>query len=220
MLEILKKFEYDTMQLDPIMLIALGLVCVMLGLFVWLGGLKFRKIILAFIGAIAGGVCGFFASAKNLFITAASAAAGAVIAFILEKIFVTILSAILAAAIAITFLFHPKLQQAVNIKDIIQQIQSHQWVIIVALPILLIIAGCFLWRLTSAMCYSTLGTVLIFAGMIMLLLFKRAMPITAISNRRPFFAAVIIAMIAFGTLVQVLLCGKEHSKILPEKENK
>jgi hypothetical protein len=42
--------------------------------------------------------------------------------------------------------------------------------------------------------------------MVLLLLYKGAMPVTVIDRKAPFFAAVFGAMIAFGTIEQLVLC--------------
>jgi hypothetical protein len=68
------------------------------------------------------------------------------------------------------------------------------------------VGGFSFWQLASALCCSALGTVLIFAGMILLLLNKGSMPVGIISRRSSFYAAVFAAMMVFGTIEQLLLC--------------
>ena len=159
MLEVFQNFEQVSARFSPIVLVAPGLVCVVVGLFVWLGGLGFRKILVAVIGALAGGVCGFFITDRNVMLAMILAAAAAVIAIALEKILVT---------------------------------------------------GSLFWHLASALCCAALGTMLIFAGMILLLMYKTAAPITHISSKQAFYTAVFVAMTAFGTTEQLLLC--QHAK--------
>jgi len=63
MLEILQDFESAVggdVGLSPLVLIGPGLVCVIVGLFIWLGGLGFRKLLVAVVGVIIGSMCGFF----------------------------------------------------------------------------------------------------------------------------------------------------------------
>jgi hypothetical protein len=79
------------------------------------------------------------------------------------------------------------------------------------LAVIFIIGGRSLQQLASALCCSILGTVLIFAGMILLLLNKGSMPVSIISNRLSFYVAVFAAMMVFGTTEQLLLCKKSET---------
>lgn len=218
MLDFLQNLERSARQYDPIILLVPGIAAVLLGLFVWLGGLNFRKVLVAFVGASIGGVAGFLVSGRNLIATIASAAAGALIAFVIEKIFITLLSAVLAAAVTITLLVNQDVKKAVNLKQLLTQLQPYNWLLVAAAAIILIMAGFFLWRLTSAWFYSIMGTLLIFAGMILLLLYKGATPISRIADNRMFYAAVFVAMSAFGTIIQLLFCHGAPQKVVIKKQ--
>lgn len=218
MIEILQNFERAAANYGDVMLIAVGLACVVLGLFVWLNGLNFRKILVTFIGAVIGGFGGYFFAGPAPLILAGSIVTGAVIAFVLERLVITLFSATLATALAIGVLANTNLVDAAGLKDVIANIHSYNWIIIAVIPIVLIAGGILVWRLTSALFYASGGTVLIFAGMILLLIYKGSMPISAIIDRQLFYAAVITAMIAFGTIVQLFLCGKTRTKSRRKKE--
>ncbi len=72
---------------------------------------------------------------------------------------------------------------------------------------LLVLAGGFvLPRLIAAVTCASLGTTMIYTGMIFVLLFKGARPLTHIYNRAPFYCSVAMAMIVFGTFTQLVLC--------------
>jgi len=219
MLQFFQNLEQTAGQYKAVYLIGPGLVCVLLGLFVWLGGLEFRKIVVPVMGAIAGGICGYYLSSRNIVLSIVCTGSGAVVAVVLEKIFITLLSTILIAAIALAILIGPEGKEAISFKQVLTGLQIHSWVIIAALPILVIIAALLLWRLTSALCFATVGTFLIFVGMVLLLLYKDAMPISAIVNKRIFYLAVITAMIAFGTAEQFLLCRFTHSRNIAENKS-
>jgi len=251
MLEILQDFEYalgGRVRLSPVVLVGPGLVCVIAGLFIWLGGLGFRKILVAVAGAITGGICGFFAIGQNIISAAFTAALAAALAMLFERIFITILTAALAAAFAFAVLAGPYIenpQQATvvslseisaqdsafgvresaekmktciidagqKVKHACLQMPVYNWAMIMVLILICIVAGFSLWQLASALCCSALGTVLIFAGMILLLLNKGSMPVSIISSRSSFYVAVFAAMMAFGTIEQLLLC--KQPKISP-----
>ena len=259
MLEIAQNFEQMTATLSPVVLIAPGLAAVIVGLFVWLGGLGLRRLLVAVVGAVGGGICGFFIIGRNTMSAMISAGVAAVIAIIFEKFFITILAAALAAALGLAILagpyienpqepiqnYYPFNQEKISyrgpyisvhesihivkayivdfsdrIKQACLQMPVYNWIIIAALAAIFITGGFLLWRLTSALCCATLGTLLVFAGMILLLLYKGAEPISSISRRTLFYAAVFIAMIVFGTIEQLLLCPWLKSKAIRRKEAK
>jgi len=222
MLEIAQYFEQVTAGFRPIVLIASGLAAVLVGLFIWLGGLGVRRVLLAVVGAITGGICGFFIIGRNIASALILAAGAAIIAIMFEKIFITILAAGLATVFGFAVLARPYIESSADfsteIKQACLQMPLYCWAIIVALAVIFILAGFFLWRLTSALCCATLGTFLIFAGMILLLLYKGAAPISSIYSRTPFYAAIFAAMTAFGTMEQLLLYQLAEEKLTRKKE--
>ncbi len=251
MLQILQDLESaigGTAGLSPVVLFGPGLVCVIAGLFIWLGGLGFRNLLLPTAGAITGAVCGFFIIGSNFISVLFSAALVAGIATILERLFIAILTAALATAIAFVVLAGPHIeyeQEAANVrpvetsaqrqaisvrksaeimKDYIidtgqrikhagLQMSVDHWAIIMVLALIFIVAGFCLWRLAMALCCSVLGAILIFAGMILLLLHKGSVPVSIICSKSSYYATAFLAMIAFGTIEQLLLCKhpKAHS---------
>lgn len=71
---------------------------------------------------------------------------------------------------------------------------------------LLLSGGSIFPRLLSALILSVFGTALVFAGLIMLLIYKGSLPVTYISEKQYFFAAVFVVMTVFGTIEQLLFC--------------
>ena len=255
MLEIALHFEQTATQLRPIILISAGLACVIIGLFLWLGGLGFRKVLVAVAGAVGGSICGLFIVGRNIISAMILAAVAGFIAIIFERIFITILAAALAAVLGFAVLagsYIEKQQGTVpinqgkaqnltepltlrqsietvkaytadfsnEIKQTCSQMPVYNWAIIAALVVIFIAAGFFLWRLTSALCCAALGTMLVFAGMVLLLLYKGAGPISCISRRQLFYAAVFLVMTAFGTIEQLLLCQRTKKQSTTKKEIK
>ena len=247
--EIAQNFEQIATRFSPIILIGLGLVCVIVGLFIWLGGFGFKKLLMCVIGSVGGGICGFFIIGRNIMAAALLGGFAAVIVIMFERIFITILAVALAAGLCFAILAKPYIENADHprytilyptgplsvrqtaetvqtyIPDITAEIRqahlqmpTYNWVIIAAVAVIFILGGFFLWRLTSALCCSALGTVLIFGGMILLLLYKGADPISNIYNRTPFYAAVFTTMTTFGTIEQLLLYQHAKKK-LPKKGN-
>jgi len=250
MLEILQDFESaigGAVRLSPVVLVGPGLVCVIAGLFIWLGGLGFRKLLVAVAGAICGSICGFFAIGQNIISAAFAAALTAALAMVFERLFIAILTAALAAVFAFVVLAGPYIENsqqaapvtpgevsaqgtAISVRESAEKMKAHiidisqrikhaglqmpvyHWAIIMVLALIFIVAGFSLWRLAMALCCSVLGTILIFAGMILLLLHKGAVPVSIIYSKSSYYATAIIAMIAFGMIEQLLLCKRQKTR--------
>ena len=257
MFQILQLFERTSGRLSPIILIVPGIVAVIAGLLVWLGGLGFRKVLSAILGAITGWVIGFFVIRKSMIAASVMAVVAAITATVFHKMIIIILAVSLAATLGfvVANLSGPYLgitQQAgpvftnpvssegpaFNVTDSIQVIKAYiigvgdyaqqacsqisviGWAIIGVMIIITIVAIVYLWNLTSALCSAVLGTLLIFAGMILLLLYKGAMPVTVIDRKASFFAAVFGVMVVFGTVEQLLLCPWFEGRRKRKKETK
>jgi hypothetical protein len=105
-----------------------------------------------------------------------------------------------------------------EIKHIRSQMPAYGRTIIAALAVIFIAAGFFQWRFTSALCCAALGTMLVFAGMILLLLYKGAAPVSRLCLNQTFYLGVFAAMTAFGTIEQLLLCQGIKEKLTGKKE--
>ncbi len=78
-------------------------------------------------------------------------------------------------------------------------------------------AGYFMPQLIIALTCSVLGTVIISFGMILLLLFKGAQPITHIYAKAYIFGVAALAMVVFGSAVQMMLCSVRDKKLAVKK---
>ena len=252
MLRIFQNFEQTAVQLNPIVLIGPGLAAVLVGLFIWLGGLGFRRLLVAAAGAVTGGICAFFITGRNIRVAIILAGAAAVIAIIFERLFIVTLAAALAAVFGFAVLAGPYIENpeeviptnqskmpaqspALSVRESIEEVKAYiadvsekikqacsqmpvyRWLILLVLVVILIAVGFFLWRLASALCCSALGTTLIFAGMILLLLYKGSVPISSIYNKPPFYGAVFATMTVFGTMEQLLLCQRAKRESISKK---
>ncbi len=221
MIEISQNLEQMVLELSPAFLVGVGAGSVLAGLFIWLGGLGFRKFLVAIVGAFAGGISGFFITGRNAVLALVSAGFGVVIALVLEKIFITIMAAVLAAVLGFTVMGRLCVGQADSLKQACSEMPLYSWVIISALVIISIAAGFFFRRIISALCFAAFGTILLFAGMILLLSYKGAEPISYINRNLSFYGMVFTAMVAFGAIEQLLLCRFAKSKTKrAEKANK
>ncbi len=96
MLELVQKFEQLAVWFNPGLLVGSGLLCLLAGLFVWLGGLGFRVLLVGIAGVVAGGICGVFIAAQSVPLVIILAVAGCGAAILLERVFISILTAALA----------------------------------------------------------------------------------------------------------------------------
>ncbi len=259
MLEVLQNFQSDSGVLSPIALVVPGLIAVVVGLFVWLGGLGFRKLLFALLGVIIGATLGFFVIGQNIVAVVISAAVVAVITLFFQRLLIAVLTAVLVAAIAFAILARANVGEATEtrqehsagilrsgetlsigasieatkayavdfgeaIRQVFSRMRVYQWLIMAALAAVCFVAGIFLWRLSTAFCCATMGTMLIFTGMVLLLLYKGSEPITKIDSKAPFYAGVFVVMTAFGTVEQLLLYRsksrhlKRKAKATPEEQ--
>jgi len=244
MLEILQNFESavgGTARLSPLVLIGPGLAAVLLGLFVWLGGLGLRRLLCTVAGAVSGGFLGFFIIGRSVIPAIVLAGMAATAATVFERLFFTILAAALVAVLGVVVLARPYIENSPpaipadqdntsaqgatmslgesidrisaflvdageKIKYGCSQMPRGSWGIIAVAALASIVAGFWLRRLTPALCCSVIGTMLVFAGMILLLSYKGAAPVSRMGTRPSFYITVFIAMTVFGTIEQLLLC--------------
>ncbi len=89
---------------------------------------------------------------------------------------------------------------------------NYRWVIVAAIAAISLAVGFYSWRFASAFSCAILGTMLVFAGMVWLLLYKGSVPISEIFRKGKFYGTVFVAMTVFGTLIQLLLFWRAAKK--------
>lgn len=72
--------------------------------------------------------------------------------------------------------------------------------------------GLFSWRLVCSAACSTLGTILIGLGMLLLLYYKGSDPLTILKQNMQVIGLVLIAMVAVGTLLQYWISPRKKKK--------
>lgn len=111
MVEVFKTFEQVAGRFNPLVLIVPGLALVALGLFVWLGGLGFRRALFALLGAAAGGLAALLVVTENGVIAGALALAAALLAAMLQRAFTALLLGLLTFVISFVVLAYPQLRE-------------------------------------------------------------------------------------------------------------
>ncbi|MEJ2704301.1 MAG: hypothetical protein P8Z79_17840 [Sedimentisphaerales bacterium] len=220
----------------PLVVIGPGGAAVVAGLLIWLGGLGFRKVLLGIAGAAGGAVVGFYAIQRGTVTAAISAVVGGAIAMLFERVVVALLLAVLVGTAGFVLLVGPRISteneqtqaesqesagytaQSVDqvdaylrdLKATVRRARSevpvYKWLIVVLLAVIILVGGFVFRRLAAALCFSVLGSLLIAAGMIALLLYKGAAPLSQAGNRPMLYTGIFAGMVAFGTIEQLLFC--------------
>jgi len=100
MVEILKSFEQVAGRFSPAVLVLPGLVMAALGLVTWLAGMCRRRLILGLVGALTGGLAGFFISQQNLIVGVLAGGGLAAFAAGAPRLFVAVVLAWLGVVVA------------------------------------------------------------------------------------------------------------------------
>ena len=253
MIEVLKTFEQVAARLNPLVLVVPGLVMVALGLFVWLGGLGFRRVLFALLGAAAGGIAALMAVPDNGTIAGASALVAAFLAAMFQRAFTALLLGLLSLAVSFVILAYPYLQeyrgtliagqnldrsQKLTVPDSLTVIHAFsldlmdgvghaagkltpsRWAILAAVTAGMLTLGALFRSLGAALSCAILGTAMIFAGLILLLVFKGSAPIGRLAGRPAFYGLVMAGMATFGTLEQLTLCRRAERQKAKAKSGK
>ena len=241
MVEILKSFEQMAMRLSPIVLVLPGLAAAALGLFIWLGGLGFRRLLLAVMGALTGAFCTLWVTGQNPAAMVLVGLVGAFVALIFQRFYAAALLGAWAGIVAFLTVAWPYLglqpgtlagrfnaadeqeftvaqsldmvrAYTLDLTDATQraggQLVASRWAVVAGATFVLFLVGLLFRHLGGALACAILGTVMIFAGLILLLMFKGSAPVARIEARAPFFGLVFLSMIVFGTLEQWVLCRR------------
>ncbi len=80
------------------------------------------------------------------------------------------------------------------------------WAILAAVGSTLLVLGLLFVRPAGALTCSLLGTALVFAGLILLLIFKGTEPIGRVQQQGAYYGLVLVGMAVFGTVEQLILC--------------
>jgi len=111
MVDILKNFEQMAGRFSPLVLIAPGLLITVLGLFVWLGGLGFRRALLALVGAVTGALCALLIAPQSTGVIFLASLATALLGAAFQRLFAALLLGALSFAVTFGIVARPFLQE-------------------------------------------------------------------------------------------------------------
>ncbi len=205
--------------MQPSLLLTLGVVTIAAGLFVWLGGLGFKKIAFVVIGLFLGAFCTLFSSGTNLFLAVAIIGICALLALKLQETFLMLVVSAFAAVIGYSILIRPHFRPSSDIMSVIRQLSIgvpyYNWPILLALTALPFVA--ISWPGTSALISSAAGTTLILAGTIMALLNFGYPAVVYMTARQDIYIAIIALATILGTIAQLWLLPKISTRFAAAK---
>lgn len=243
MLESLQQIENLSSQLHIWVFAALGVFIVLIGLIVWLAGLRQSRLLAAIAGAIAGLIAGMtFAKAKGPTAIAITTTSGALLGLFLDKFVIVIVGALIVVVAGLLVATGAHIEvtgnqshaqtgnDALGLGQILQTttdiISAYANQVCVAIKDasagalaasgfagLVVVGVGFFWaRFVAAAVYASVGTSLIFVGMVIVLLFKGSDPITRISEQANIYGIAAGCMVIFGTSMQMVLCPAKRKE--------
>ena len=222
MIEFLRIFEHRVTGLPSHLLLAMAMVAIAAGLFAWLGGLGYRKVMFAIIGACCGAACTIFADSSNLPLTAAMAGAGVLLGLRFQDSFLALMASIFAAVYGFSILirpyYNPSSELIVMIRQLTIDVPYYNWPILLALSVVPLGASAAFWQGTSAVLCSAAGAALLLTGVILLLVRSGFAAVGHISTKRDIYLEIFIAVTVVGAIVQLLLLPRISSRLTIAKE--
>lgn len=252
MLEAFQNFEKIAHDFAPQVLVVPGLLCVVLGLCLWLGGLRWSRPTALILGILAGCLWAFFLTSRQTAAFVSMAVVAGVFAAFFNRAALVVAGAATAVMIVLIIYAAPYLkinknqpfppskistadQRAAKDITLIQEslevakthlvflgdklaravnlIPFERLAIPAIVGLVVGVLGYFMPQLISALSCAALGTAIIFCGMILLLLYKGAQPITHIYARAGIYNTALLAMAVFGSAVQMMLCSARDKKM-------
>ena len=229
----------------PQVLVPAGVICLVLGLCLWLDGLRWARITVAFLGGLGGGLCAWFITNHQVVPIAAAVVIFAGLSLFFQKQVFVLTGSLVAALVGIIIITAAaQREQSANYqsweingevtmltvsetlevmklqlasigegfgKDA-RSISAVSFMICILAGLVVLVAGIFMTRFVMALTSATLGTALVFGGMIFLLLFKGSAPIRHIYAKSTYYIVVALVMTGFGTVIELLLCPGRKKK--------
>jgi len=222
MTNLLWTFQNRLLHLQPSLLLTLAAVTVTAGLFVWLGGFGFKKIMYTIAGAFFGAFCSLLTSGSNLPLAAALVGIFAVLAYKMQDSLFVMIASGAAAVIAYSILVRPYFKASDNVMAVIRQIAVsvpyYNWPILLAITALPF--AVISWRGASAILSSAAGAIVMLAGAVMFVLTSSEFSIIGHMKSQPeqYYLILTLAML-LGTVVQMWVLPR-ISKGVAERQAK
>jgi hypothetical protein len=222
MIQYLWTFERHVAGMHPLLLLVMSLLAILSGIFVWLRGIGFIKAMFIVIGVFCGLVVSVFISGSNWMLIVALVGAGALLAFKLQDVFLTLAVSALAAVVGSSILISPYVDMSnepiVFIRQLAIGVPYYNWPMLLLLIVVPLAAGTAWWHETSAVLCSATGTSMLLAGAILMMVRSGFGAVAHISGKRQLYIAVFIAVTVIGALVQLLLMPRVSTRVAAARE--
>lgn len=240
MLEVLYNFERLGGQLSVGLLVAGGVFCLVVGLWVWLGGLRWSAIVAGIAAGAAGYACAMAATSQQAVAIGSMTVVAGGFGMFFDKKTLALAGGVLTAIIALILFAGPLPAdqtepiyiemptapppgQRLNVRDSVEVVGGHALLLSEILVrtvrnastrdiaisagsgVVILVMGLLFSRLIAALTCSATGLVLILIAMLLLLMYKGAQPVTFVRERVPLYHIAMLAIVAFGTVAQMLL---------------
>jgi hypothetical protein len=115
MLRTLQNLEEVSLQMTPVVVVLPGLVLLGIGLCLWLGGLRWNRVVAGIIGAMSGALCGvLFGKGHQVFASSVMTLVGASLGSVFRKTVVILVGGVVTTAIGLVVFSLPFLSDESN----------------------------------------------------------------------------------------------------------
>jgi hypothetical protein len=223
MIDILWQFEKHLERFQSPFLLAVALITLAMGLFVYLGGFGFRKIMFAVIGIYCGIAFAISLAGLNLMLALAFVGVGVLLALWLQDSFLVLVTSILAAVYGFSVLIRPYFNPSDELINIVRGltigVPFYNWPILLAVMAAPVAVHSASWRVASALMCSAVASSLLLAGDIMLLKHTGFAAVGHISSNRELYLEIFIAVMAIGVFLQLFVLPKISRRFAAARES-
>lgn len=219
---ILWTFQHQLSGFKPPLIVGLAVVTLIAGLFVLLGGLGYRKILLVVIGTYCGAAFIMSGKCPNILLAIASVGISVTLALFLQDTFLILILSVFAAVYGFSTLIHPYVNTSGELvsvmRDVAIGVPFYNWPILLVLIAAPVAAKATWFQGTSAALCSIAGSIMLFAATFMLYFNTSLASTTNISVKSKLIIAIFVAVVALGTCVQLFLLPRLSKRIADAKE--
>jgi hypothetical protein len=223
MIYTLWQFEKHLTRFQPQLLLAMAAITLAAGLFIYLGGLGFRKTMLVVIGTYCGIGITLLTAGFNVMLALAFIGISVLLALKIQDSFLVLIASIFAVVYGFSALIRPYFSPSDELISIIRQltigVPYYNWPILLALTALPVAVSSTFYRAGPAILRAAAGTVIIFAGGITLSKYAGIAAVAHIVGRPDIYLGLFVAATAVDACVQLFILPKISSRFAAAKES-
>ncbi len=223
MIDTLWRFEQNVSGLYPLFLLAGAIITLAAGLFVYLSGLGFRKVMFGIIGTYCGTVVGMSLAGFNLMLVLAFVGTSVLLALWLQDSFLVLVATIFSAVYGFSVLIRPYFFPSDDIMAMMREltigVPYYNWPILLAIMAAPVAVGSVNWRAASAILCSATASVIFLAGGIMLFKYAGFTVVGYISHHKETCLGLFVVTVALTACVQYFILPRISSRFAAAKES-